>query len=80
MSLELNTSTETIVLTTSDVPLIAICSPKEKVPEVCDRKIVLPSTPYTEYPLAPLLLPLINDVAGNCEIVSVALKVIFVYV
>ena len=47
-------------------PLIINCSPTENVPEVCLKLIVDDAPPAeTAKPLAPLLFPFTNDVAGN---------------
>ena len=42
------------------------CSPGKKVPEVCLNVINVELLPaFTAYPVAPLLLPLINEVTGS---------------
>ena len=62
-------------------PLIINCSPTENVPEVCLKFIVTEFPPAeTENPLAPLLLPVTNDVAGNSVSEIAEFSVIDVYV
>ena len=63
------------------IPLIINCSPTENVPEVWLKVIVVDPPPAeTAYPLAPLLLPFTNDVAGNSKFETEEFKTNAVYV
>ena len=56
-------------------PLIISCYPTENVPEVCLKLIVDDADPAeTANPLAPLLFPFTNDVAGNSALVIEVFK------
>ena len=64
-----------LIVLGKSIPLIINCSPTENVPEVCLKLIVDdPDPAETANPLAPLLFPFTNDVAGNSALVTEVFK------
>ena len=62
------TSTDCIDLTSDSSPLIIICSPTINVPDVCVSFTAVELLTFVSTnPVAPLLTPLINEVAGHCS-------------
>ena len=64
-----------LILLEKSRPLTINCSPTENVPEVCLKLIVEELPPAaTAKPLAPLLFPFTNDVAGNSKLDTAEFK------
>ena len=68
-------TTVVVITLGKSTPLICICSPFEKVPEVWLTDTDEPEPSAIANPLAPLLLPLMKDPAGNSVELSVSFNV-----